>query len=364
MSLGRLRIESVRNIKSANLELGSGLNLFIGGNGSGKTSLLESIYLLSTGRTFRSPGAGPFINHDASSCTVYGEIKQEDGTKFSTGVTKKRGNKGAIHINGEANQQASRLAQILPTVLLGPLSIDLVEGSPGLRRRYLNWAAFHVERGFNSVWLEAQQGLKQRNMLLKNRRASDSEFESWTKQFAAAAEKVNDYRKQVFDLLQPAINDLVLQFLPSREISLGFYSGWGKDSSLEDVLLRDKHKEFERGFSQWGHQRADIRITTKGLSANGVLSRGELKLVAWIMLISQGVLFNKVSGKKVLYLVDDLKSELDKENSEKVCDLLSLSGSQICLTSTENNPLTEMVTEGNKLFHVERGVFQEKEIVS
>lgn len=364
MSLGRLRIESVRNIKSAYLELGSGLNLFVGGNGSGKTSLLESIYLLSTGRTFRTPGTGPLINHDASSCTVYGEIKQEDGAKFSVGVMKHRSNKGAIHINGEANQQTSRIAQLLPTILLGPLSIDLVEGPPGLRRRYLNWAAFHVEPGFNSVWVEAQQGLKQRNILLKNRRASNSEFESWTKQFAAAAEKVNHYRQRIFDLLQPAISDLVLQFLPSREISLAFYPGWERDSKLEDVLLRNKDREFERGFSQWGHQRADIRITTKGLSANGVLSRGELKLVAWIMLISQGTLFNSVSGERALYLVDDLKSELDKANSQKIHELLSLSGSQICLTGTDFLSLDTMVTVGSKLFHVERGVFQEKEIVS
>lgn len=367
MTLKRLRVESVRNIKFANLELGKGFNLFIGENGSGKTSLLESIHLLSAGRSFRNASKSSLINFQASNCTVYGEIADEGGIgKNTLGITRDRGDKRHVHINGQASQSATQLALLLPVVMLGPSSIELITGPPGQRRRFLNWGAFHVEPSFGRDWLSAQHSLKQRNALLRNKRLSASDLSSWTDQFALLSEKVTQHRRAYFKAFEIAFREAAEAILQTlTDLELRFHQGWADGEDLREVLNRERDREVRRGYTLFGHQRANLEICINGVNVNGVMSRGELKLIAWTLLIAQGLLLNKSSDKRALFLVDDLGAELDKHNCLMVYELLKQSGSQVCMTSLNADLLADLEVEDRKkehlmVFHVEQGAFSDK----
>ena len=186
MSLKWLEARHFRNLAHISLDLDPGLNLLFGENGSGKTSLLESSYFLSTARSFRDTGLDPVIQRGAQDCLLRGKI-QVGRMEHHIGISRGRGGSREIRINSQTTKKASELARLLPTLILGPHTVDLLIGSPTLRRRFLNWGLFHVKpkregsalsnssfmaegtssSDFSVNWEEANRSLRQRNLLLR-----------------------------------------------------------------------------------------------------------------------------------------------------------------------------------------------------
>lgn len=351
MTLIRLDVQSLRNLRDVSIEPGPGFNLITGANGSGKTSLLESLHLLGLGRSFRTTRAQRLIMDDMASCVVHARLQDDT----SLGVRKSRTEDSLARINGETVPLAS-LAHALPLQLIDPLSLDMLAGPSQPRRQLLDWGVFHVEPAFMSVWQRAQRALQQRNSLLKSARISDQELSVWEQELAQSAELITAQRAAFFARWQPVLLAAMGRLLPDVSITASWQPGWDVDQPLQ-VLLRDSRaRDIERGFTHQGPHRADIRLRVGGMNAEERLSRGQLKMAVCAIKMSLLDLMSGM-GMKPLLLVDDLAAELDVPARRRLCQWMQESGSQVWMTAIEPDalPLRDWGCDPVSRFHVEHG---------
>ena len=357
MRLKRLSIHHFRNITEARLELSPGINLVYGHNGSGKTSLLEAAYFLGMARSFRTPRLSPIVEHDHQAVTVRGELADQP---VSMGVSRSKDGQRTCRINGEDVGELSRLTRLMPTVLMGPETSNLVSGPPDGRRRFLNWGVFHVERGFEAIWRNYSRCLKQRNQVLKQRSTA---VEVWDKELCRWGEQVDHRRSRYFCEYQGVLADVCRLVMPGFRIDCSYLRGWPEDRDLLSQLETDQSRDQDRGQTHRGPHRADIQVHVNGQHAATECSRGELKTLAWCMLMAQGKLQQDqqvdVGQSTPIYLVDDLLSELDGDFSSRIARLLTERGAQVIATGIESEQLRALFPlRGESLmFHVKQGAF-------
>ncbi len=162
MAIRQLSLTDFRNLRSTTLEFDSRVNLITGDNGSGKTSLLESIYVLCQADSFRTHQLRQCINHDKSSFLLFGRFED-----FKAGLSKSD-KKLEIHVNGESIKRRSELVRRVPVLVLNSDSFALISGTPQQRRTFIDWCLFHVEQSYANLWGEYRHALRQRNRLLKS----------------------------------------------------------------------------------------------------------------------------------------------------------------------------------------------------
>ena len=361
MPLGSLEIHRLRNISQAGLELAPGLNLLLGPNGSGKTSCLESIFFLSTARSHRDGMTATMIQHGQEDCLALGGL-QRQGLDYRLGVQRyrERSPSREIRVNGALVRKGSELARLLPTLYLGPESVDLLLGAPAKRRRFLNWGVFHVKHDFGATWAAATRTLMQRNRLLRDG-TTGKDLEVWTRELASWAAAVDSARQAYIDEYLPVFLRVAGELTDQTELSLHYDRGWDEGADLAQDYARDLQGDLKRGHTQKGFQRADLRVDLAGQPADKVCSRGELKALVWALVLAQGALAQESGSEEMLYLVDDLASEFDARNRERMCGYLAGTEGQVMLTGVDVEPLAQATGEAvQRMFHVKHGEIQER----
>ncbi len=351
--LKKLSISKIRNLDLVSLELSKGFNIIYGENGSGKTSLLESIYLLGRAKTFRSNAKTPIIQNHADECVIYGEL--DEGQKL--GFSRHRSGNQKVLINSEKASSRAELAQILPLQMLNSDAFKILEGGPGIRRAFLDWGVFHVERQFLSHWRHAQKALLNRNSLLKSKLIKQDEVSAWTHELCQYAVLVDSCRSDYVIRLQDALGGMLESLLSLGDFSLSYYKGWDPSHSLDKILADSMQKDIKLGFTSAGPHRADLKIKIGKDFASEVLSRGQQKLLVIAMKLAQAKVLKQSTAIGCIFLVDDLPAELDSSNKAKVLAILSELGGQIFITGIDKDPLYEPLQKEKeiKLFHVEHG---------
>jgi DNA replication and repair protein RecF len=360
MSLARLEITAVRNLRTVNLPTLEQTNILFGDNGSGKTSVLESIFLLGMARSFRSSQLKSVITHGQQRCTVFGEVRQSTGATQPLGVSRDLQGGFQAKIGGTNLRSSSELAEQLPLQVVNADSFSLLLGSPGHRRQFLDWGVFHVEHRFHSIWQRFQRVLKQRNTLLRHGKITDAELRTWDRELCEAGEAVDKQRAEYFKSFVPLFQQLVPRLSPDLgEVELRYRRGWDKSSSLEDALKGCTKTDREQGFTHVGPQRADVKVTFEGHSASEILSRGQQKLVVCALKLAQGQLMSQRKGRSCLYLVDDLPAELDRRHCRRVAEILMEIDAQVYITCVDTKELVGAWPEEwlgrSAMFHVEHG---------
>ena len=354
----QLTITQVRNLASVSLQPSSSVNVLYGLNGSGKTSVLEAIHMLGVARSFRTTRIKPVINRDAETCTVFGRLLVKAGT-IPVGISRNLTEESLqIRVAGESLKSTSELARLLPLQIINPDTFRLLEGSPKLRRHFLDWGVFHVKhQDFFPIWKRMQKALKQRNSLLRHGRISGYELTSWNLEFEKAATVIDRLRSDYIQKLIPVFNDVLSELSDLDDLSIQYYRGWDKDRELKDVLESGLARDMQSGYTHSGPQRADLRVRIGRGSAVDVLSRGQLKLVVCALKLAQGFLYKEVQGKQCVFLVDDLPSELDTINRQKLCRLFQTMKCQTFITCVEKEALENcwLPETDVKMFHVKHG---------
>jgi len=363
MSIRRLSVQSLRNLKSVDIEPASRLNIIYGANGSGKTSLLEAINILSLGRSFRSRKHKTLINHELDQFTVFGRLISSSSIAddVSVGVQRSRNGDGLIRIDGRTVLSAVELAENLPVLAIDSNAFDLLDGSPSVRRQYLDWLVFHVEPSFINVWKGLQKCLKHRNSLLRRDKIDRLVLAPWDAELARLSTQMDDMRSRVFSLLKEAYRTLVDGFEDLNDVKLGYYRGWDREQSLEELLEINQQRDMDLGYTRQGPQRADVKVTIGRGLASDTLSRGQQKIVACALLIAQGQVFSQLTGRTCIYLIDDLPAELDARFRATLAQWLCDMNTQVFVTGVEKDVLLQAwsglfcSTETTKVFHVEHG---------
>ncbi len=394
----RLQISHLRNLTQISLEPAA-CNVIIGANGSGKTSLLEAIFLLSRGKSFRHHQPKRYIQHHQNNTTVHAKLNDSR----TLAIQKQADATTILRLNQTTVYNQSILTEQLPTLLIDPSTMDMLEQGSASRRQLLDWLVFHMKQGVHPQWMAYQRLLKQRNSLLKITRhltqVQLAELKSWDKGLSNHAALIHHYREQVFTEWQPYFAKSIIQLLPSyaEQLSLSYNAGYDTSVALDVQLNERLEQDLQLGYTRIGNHRADIHVhwrsdesisdqttdhrtaasahsiqtklpTLKEQAAN-VLSRGEKKLLITALRLSQlplllndeersSSLNDDLSSRATpIVLLDDITAELDDRAIEILLSTLAKLPCQVFMTSLTDDilPLVNELWPQPNVFHVKQG---------
>ena len=359
MALLKLQIRDFRNIQLAELSPGQGLNVLLGCNGSGKTSVLEAIHYLGLGRSFRTHLTSRVIGHGEKAFTLFAQVESEPHSMVPVGLSKSRTGETQLRLAGRPAERLAQLAEVLPLQLIHPEGFSLLTGGPQQRRSFIDWGVFHVEQGFFPLWARVRRLLKQRNALLRQSQ-SYAPLAFWDQELARLGLELAEYRASYCAAILPLLQEITADFLPEFDFKIVFYPGWDRQRPLDELLQEGFERDRLMGHTAIGPHKADLRLKANGVPVQDMLSRGQLKLLVCAMRLAQGLFLNRQGERQCIFLIDDFASELDSEKRRRLAQRLKQCASQVFITAIDEAPLADMMSELEcHLFHVEQGAITE-----
>jgi len=358
MPLTSLSIDQFRNLAPVTLQFSPQLNLFIGANAAGKTSLLESLYTLARARSFRTRSLEKAIQIGATGFQLVATVRTAQDRDIPVGL-RCREKKLIARINGQPVKRLSDLAALFPVQWLGGNLHRLIEEGPGYRRQYLDWGLFHVKPAYVSVWKRFQKLLKQRNAALRSS-VPTKEVRAWDYDLANSAEELHQFRENYISNLADVIKSVSRELLDLPEdIQIFYRKGWASEMPYLKALQIGLDKDREQRYTRSGPQRAELLFLYQNRPANECLSRGQQKLFVLALQVAQASLLRQITLQTSLFLMDDLGAELDAENQQRVMRLLHSIEAQAFVTAIDDPGESGWNVKVVNRFHVKHGFVSE-----
>jgi DNA replication and repair protein RecF len=347
MSLAELALEDVRCLRRAELALDPGQNLIWGDNAAGKTSLLEAIFLLGRGRSFRTRNSERLIRHGEPRLRVVGKTVGPPPEVIGVEVSRQDGT--VAKLRGSYVSSLAELSRAFAVQVIEPGAHKLIEEGAQRRRRWMDWAVFHVEPDFIDVWSKYSRALKQRNSAL---RSAPSQAAAWDAEVARHGEVIANLRRDFVARLQTYWTSAVRE-LTGLEVELHYARGWTADLSLAEALAAGRERDANRGMTHSGPHRADVVVRLERGLARETLSRGQQKLVAAAMTLSQLALIRELTGTLPTLLLDDPAAELDRDRLARFVAQVARLQCQLVVTSLSSE--TSLFGTPARVFEVRQG---------
>ena len=351
MIIKNIKIQNVRSFEFAELPINSGINAIYGVNGSGKTSLLEAIYFGLSLKSFRTSKIEQIIrkNELKAETLITGHEKTIRAIKNKT-ITK------AIDENNEKKIARKELLKLCPTCVIENKEFSFTESQPDYKRRYLNKILFYVEQDFDHLYEKLTKIHKQRLSCLKN--GQKKEILVWNKALIDIEPKITTLNKRLIDDLNEffSVNKNLSDFFVKnnwlKAINFKYNAGFDEEIGLEKHLIKNFEKEFVINKPLIGLHKRNFNILLGHNDASSVLSRGQQKVLSCILHLVAKEFIQKSTNIQPVVLIDDICSELDKENQYLMLKYLNNMNTQAILTSIEK---IASDSEFNiNLFHVEQ----------
>jgi DNA replication and repair protein RecF len=324
-----MQVTDFRCLQSVALDLDSRFTLISGANASGKTSLLEAIYVLGRGRSFRTRRLEHLIRHGAERFVVFGEVETPE-RRIPVGVEGKTTGVRA-QVGGEKTGSLAELALMLPVQIIDPEVHHLIEEGPSRRRRFLDWGVFHVEPSFIGHWQRYHVALRQRNAALKSRQPR-AVISAWDPDLIRYGDLVTEARSRYVMLLATQA-ETVGRNLLGMDLGLSYRRGWSRDQTLAEALQQSWNHDQESGATQVGPHRAELSILLDSAAVKDRISRGQQKLLAAALLLAQVKLFPESAPVQPSLLLDDPAAELDDDRLEGLIHEVSSHSVQLIVTT-------------------------------
>lgn len=351
MEIKALRLQDFRNYVAAEAELDPGLNLVVGRNGQGKTSLLEAVYCLSALGSHRTARVSSLVRHGQERAFVWA-----DGISGRTGVAMEAQIEQSGGIKVWLNRQrigSTGTARSMVAVLFGPEDLELIKGGPEHRRRFLDQASARTRPVTVADRYEFERALRQRNGVLKagkrNRRALD-QLEAWNEQVARTGTAVIMNRWDLLEALVPAMQRRHRELAQSQTPTAVYRASWDREGTsrgreavadcLARALQESQSLDLETASTSVGPHRDDLMIELGGAAARSYASQGEQRSLALSMRLAEKDVAAAAHGEEPILLLDDVFSELDRQRRERLGELVAASGQTIATaTAAESLPL-------------------------
>jgi len=329
MILKKLRLQNFRNYKKQEFEFSDKTTLIVGPNTSGKTNMLEGIYLLASGKSFRAGLEQEMIAYDQDLSRVKGRILNKERTDLEIILTRgevlgEKVAKKKYQVNGVSKRAIDFVGKLM-SVYFGPEDLDLVTNSPSLRRKYLDSVLSQVDREYSRSALSYEKGLRQRNKLLERIReegALRSQLLFWDQLLIKNGDYITQKREEF------------IEFVNSLQFSVFSFQLEYDKSIISPARLEDyAEEEVAAGATLVGPHRDDFGFKLKGKDLSAYGSRGEQRLsILWLKLCELEFITQAV-GERPILLLDDIFSELDKKHRKLVLDIIPLQ--QTIITTAE-----------------------------
>lgn len=368
MSVDKLITQNFRNLDGEVINFHPTLNFIIGDNGSGKSSLLEALFFLGHGKSFRTTKIDSLACHEKSNFVV----SIRDGNNSQLGLSRDiLSGLTSIKIDGQRHNRLSVLAKNIAIQIVTPESFKLFFGGPKERRRFIDLGMFHVKHDFSNHWKNFNRTLKQRNACLRaigkaSNKPKDSIFNYWTEQFCQLSADVTALRSTYVSEIISELNYWLAILLPSlhERVTVQYVQGWPQKKSLLDVLNNNYDKELGFGYSLYGAHKFDVKFLLDKQAIETQLSRGQQKLFLLALTFAQASFIARVKPVKPILLIDDIGAELDFNSRSALSSALDKLDCQVIITAIEVNVLDPFLeaSKGRKysMFHVKHGKVIEK----
>ncbi|MEI6242400.1 MAG: DNA replication/repair protein RecF [Chlamydiota bacterium] len=345
MKLKSLHLRNFRNYANCTFFFSPHRNIICGDNAQGKSNLLEAIYLLSTGRSFRTPHLHELIKDKESYFFLEGEMEKDNCNHhikiFYDGKEKK------VSENEKTYTHFSPLLGLLPSVLFVPSDVDLISGPPHIRRKFFNFHLAQHDPKYLYHLSRYWKALKQRNALLKAQ--EETTIESFEEELAKSAVYLASKRKKMLEDILPLVSEYLTKLTPSVEtISLDYPLPYPLEASAYlSFLKKHRKKDMFLGATQHGPHRDDFFLHLDGKLAADYASEGQKKTVIASLKLAEWKLFCHLFQNKVLLNIDDFGVHLDPFRKNLLQELLQNVGQVFITTPT---PI-----EGEKTFTISKG---------
>jgi DNA replication and repair protein RecF len=336
MRVASLDITGFRNLRPVGLHCAPGLNLLIGPNASGKTSVLEALYVLGRGRSFRARQPRELIQTGAATFRVVAVMTDGDGRRTPVGIERDT-RELVVRIGGAPTRSLADLARQAPVLLLNPDSHRLLEDGPKQRRRFMDWGLFHAEPGFLDAWRRYDVALRHRNAALRSH-AADRVVDAWDGELAAAAALIDPLRESFCKALGCVLGPLTALTLGEVAVEIDYRRGWPLEPFKHDFaswLRAGRAQDRQQGHTRLGPHRADFIPRIADRPPAEALSRGQQKLLVIALVLAQAELYRRRVGDACILLIDDLPAELDPANRARVTKALAGLDLQLFVTAVE-----------------------------
>ena len=316
MPVTQVYFTQLRNLLTFSADFTPGINLLVGHNGSGKTSILEAIYCLAYAKSFRANQLRHIIHHETDYCQLdcrylYDTLEHTIRFTYQASQTTRL-------LNQHPPSNANDIAKMMPTVFIDTGTHRSFANTPKFRRDFFNWCCFYHSPHFASAIHKYTRILSQRNHYLKQaRHLGQQGLDVWNSPLLFYADTIHQDRLVLSDLLAQSLQytwSILAPHLP--KVKLIYSPGWPADKSLPDALSAATNQDIQLGYTQHGPHRADLRVTTEdGLCVYKYFSEGQQKLLSYALKLAQLETLQRgdIACPGIL-LIDDLPAELDRKS--------------------------------------------------
>jgi DNA replication and repair protein RecF len=344
LKLRQVEARNFRNITQLDYHPGSGLNILLGDNAQGKTNILESIYVLSTGSSFRTGQDKNMIQYEKEAFILRGRYNYNDRDIESIlSYSLKEGKRFAVNSKKTTFNHSDRLRVVLFT----PDDLYLIKGSPGKRRQFLDFVLGQIKNEYDYNLSNYVKILKKRNLLLKREQSNTRSFKIIEDIFIENAARVILARINLITILDESSSSIYKEISNKGQLKTRYALSFPIDSgkinldilkkALKKQIQEKTDQEIKRRSSLVGPHLDDMHIYQDGKLARYFASQGQQRNIAVALKLAELYTFKKISGFYPVFLLDEVLSELDAQKRQLLLDHLQEAEFQSFLTSVHLN---------------------------
>ena len=370
MKLQRVVLESFRNHERTIVDCSSGVNLFLGDNGEGKTNILEGISYLCLSKSFYAVNDNVVMNIEKTGFTAMGTFLSDSKIGYEVRVMfDKLQNQKLITVNKAKLDKASSLVGRFPVVILSPEQNLITIGSPSDRRRFIDFVISQSSRIYLESLIDYRRILKQRNKILSDkifsRNENNAALQPWNEQLVHMGtvlikkrmEFLDDFRPLVirsFQALTGTAEEPWIVYVPSFDCTDG-----GKDlieANYQQALLDHQQEEYRIGHSLIGPHRDEVVFQINKLDVRNFASQGQHKTFLIALKLAEFFYLKEQCNETPILLLDDVLSEMDGRRSQRLLETTATLG-QVFITSTDERAINwaQVISSDPKKFYIRQG---------
>ncbi|MBQ4279122.1 MAG: DNA replication and repair protein RecF [Rikenellaceae bacterium] len=323
MELKRLSLLNFKNVAEARMEFASRLNCFVGGNGAGKTNVLDAVHYLSMCKSAFGMSDAQSIRHGADFFLVDGEYRSDSERRESVVCSCRRGAAKVVKRAGKQYEKLSDHIGLVPIVMVSPSDTSLISESGEERRRYLNAFISQLDREYLAALVRYNHLLAERNKLLKlHGTGMDDVLEVIDLQMAEAGGRIYARRKEMLGRIAPMVAEYYALLAGDRERIELSYKSELDEAPMDELLRRSREKDRVMQFTTSGVHRDDIRMRIGGYALRKYGSQGQQKSFLVALKLAQYKIVAEAQGERPLLLLDDIFDKLDMRRVERLIALV------------------------------------------
>ena len=351
MWIKKIKINNFRNYKNQEINLGKNVNIFYGDNAQGKTNIIESIFVCSLGKSFRTNKDKELININEQDCNIEIEFEKSDRDGKVNFVINQKKN---VFLNDIKIKKLSELMGNINTVIFTPDDINILKGGPQNRRKFLDIMISQLRPKYMHIYSMYAKTIDERNNYLKKiklENAKEELLEIWDEQLIEYGKLISEYRNEFIEKIKNKIENIHNEITEKKEkIKIEYNSDCLNKEKYKKLLLERRKLDIIKGYTTRGVHRDDFEIYLNDMLINIYGSQGQNRTAMLSLKLSELKVINDEINENPILLLDDFMSELDNKRINNF--LQNIKDTQVIITCTE-----KLNFEGkeNKYFKVESG---------